>query len=146
MAYGSEGNTSRASTILRQSKLRIDDPKRWHQGSFLPDSVKWSSSSRKVRDTCALCAAGAINLVATGDPRREPRGADPAGPWAYLHRAIYGQLGLVAAEASTKTSVCPDINVISSNIGVWNDDEGRTHDDVLAAFDAAIALAEKEGN
>src|SRR4029077_20458554 len=40
---------------------------------------------------------------------------------------------------------CPDTKYPSYEVVVWNDQPGRTHDEVLAAFDRAIAGQSGEG-
>ena len=78
--------------------------------------------------TCRVCAWGAINAAATGDPTdwEYSNGHEqPALDW--LTRAVFGeQFGGYVAE--------------------WNDDLDRTVEDVLAALNKAAHLAESEGD
>lgn len=101
--------------ILTRARERINDPAKWHQGSFRDDDGMHSA------DDCAVCAVGALNWADHGYP--EPAWKDTDG-----FSAAYMVLR----------------NTLTETIPGWNDAPTRTHAEVLAAFDKAIELAKDE--
>lgn len=86
------------------------------------------TQGKYVDDFGCVCSFGAINVAVTGDPRQSGS-----------YRSSEEQ---AATEASRLVSKAVDRELLD----IWNDAVGRTKDDVLAAFDKAIALAEAEAS
>lgn len=76
----------------------------------------------------ALCSLGAIYAAGGGDRKDIPEDGDPH--FSYESERAYRTL---SAAISPKW------------VAPWNDAPERTHADVMALFDKAIALAEQEG-
>lgn len=104
--------------ILREARALIDAPEKWTQGEWARDS-HGDASSPDDSDCECFCIEGAIWRVARG------RNNLPAMKTARLF--------WVANGLSCRT-----------DIPKFNDAAERTHAEVMAAFDRAIALAEKE--
>lgn len=86
----------------------------WHQGGY--------ASDRTQLDTCSVCAVGAIYVAVCGKP------------FGTLGRGlVHAAAGLLADAVGYRGSLFGE---------AWNDVHGRTFEEVLAAFDAAIAAAE----
>jgi len=103
----------KTSEVLRKA---ADEIRRrgWHQGAM--------GSSLVDRESCSLCAAGALNVVLGGDP------------WSYA---------LIGSDASRAML---DVTGASPLIEDWNDDPERTVDEVLDAFERAAVTAEASGD
>jgi len=105
--------------ILRSARARIEKPGSWTQGTERRDELGNAVFLRGVKfQSC--CAVGAIRFAAGED--------------------AYARFGEASASAAM---IFRYANGIES-IPTWNDFPWRTHADVLAAFDRAIACAEKE--
>ena len=102
--------------ILIAARAKIEAPERWTQGAYAKTAKRNKANPRSPRATC-WCILGAVAAV-TGDNPNRP------------DRAISS--GLAAAARVDAYNEC----VIE-----WNDTPGRTHAEVLAAFDRAIAAA-----
>lgn len=101
--------------MLRQA-LDVLRERGWHQGDYYnPDP-----------DSTCVCAVGALN-VASGLPVNFDDVADH--PREHALRVLSY---VVAARSGDR------------HIPTWNDEDGRTQDEVEAAFAAAIAVAEAE--
>lgn len=102
--------------ILIAARAKIEEPERWTQGKFalspLANQVKPTS-----RRAVCWCSLGAIAAVTHDDPND----VNDDVYWI-LQRAMRLPDGVMA-------------------VAVWNDAPGRTHAEVLAAFDRAIAAA-----
>jgi hypothetical protein len=103
--------------ILIAARAKIEAPERWTQGAYAKTAKRNKADPNSPRATC-WCILGAVAAV-TGDNPNRP------------DRAISS--GLAAAAGVDAYNEC----VIE-----WNDAPGRTHAEVLAAFDRAIAAAD----
>lgn len=109
--------------VLRLAREKIKNRKNWTQFSFArdrrrfpvpyvaPDAVKW-------------CAAGAVCVVCSGDAIRSVS-------------AIY----CAPAARRALERALPRNPLEPRDLETWNDVPGRTHAEVLALFDRAIAAA-----
>lgn len=104
-----------ALEVLKSARARIAKPENWAQGNFAYDSNGFAVASRDKHAVC-WCALGAIITVLS------PYSGE-AGEWLAL--AIAGSR-------------------VRSSIPEFNDRSTTTHDDVLGAFDKAIAMIERE--
>jgi hypothetical protein len=107
----------KTSDILIAAKARIDSPEKWCKG------VSWRTKSGDVTECSEIayscCGYGAITAVLSEDNRASMPHIQAN---TTLELAIGGQL-----------------------FSRWNDAPERTHAEVMAAFDRAIAIAlEKE--
>jgi len=102
--------------ILIAARAKIERPQDWIQGRFALSSLQNQVKPNSRRASC-WCALGAIAAIT----REDPNDVNDEVYWL-LHRAM----GL------------PD-NVMA--VAIWNDAPGRTHAEVLAAFDRAIEAA-----
>ena len=101
---------------LRRARALID--RGWAQGEYVAEAFLSDVIAGDYNGPCHVCATGAIG-VAVGDY-----------PDAYAAEELVNKLA--------------DAIGVERNIGaieVWNDTEGRTQAEVLAAFDRAIELA-----
>lgn len=106
--------------ILKQARALIEDRKKWTRGTYARNAENVTVSPREA-SACKWCAFGAVWRVSgKHDGMTEPR-----SPYVFLERAAR----LQAPRA--------DYPVLTVN-------DRRGHAAVLAAFDAAIALAEQE--
>lgn len=101
--------------VLRAARALIRDPARWTQNFWAKDATGFDCAPDAPGAVC-WCAAGAINNIAPGD-LDAVQALDAVVPAEY---SGYGTHPLFA----------------------YNDD--RTHAEVLALFDAAIARLERE--
>ena len=104
-----------ASQVLRDAKRLIDEP------------GKWCKSFRSSGD--AMCAHGAIQCAISGN-------ADNSSCERERAAALYIIRTLPRAAVEKYH--------IKTGVANWNNAPERTHADVMAAFDRAIALAEKD--
>lgn len=151
------------SEILRAARKKIERPEAWAQAEYAfrePTESERQMHEEEVAEcgydgcddlkpfTCdpndpkavCWCASGAVCCVAgvdSTDAEAMPSDGDHA--IRLLASAVLPgwEKALVPAHRSSKPVV-----VATNTIAVWNDSPGRTHEDVLAAFDRAIALAE----
>ncbi len=102
--------------VLVKARALIATPDRWIKGRY----------ERKRRGRKCYCAAGTLAAAA-------PTASDRAWitAWKCLHQAV----GVVEGEEKRNCST-------PTSIENWNDDPERTHAEVLAAFDKAIASCE----
>ena len=105
-----------ASQILRAAREKIAVPERWTQKSHARDAQeRWVAYDS--REACKWCASAAIAAVC------------PGTLWLYVTRLLRLTPGFPAGNSIMR----------------WNDAPDRTHAEVLAAFDAAIAAEEGRG-
>ena len=103
------------SEILLAAKEKINTPEKWTQGE-LAKNARGEKVPRYSETAVCWCSLGAICAVAESETAKvESR-----------------------AESSLR-------QVVIQRIDIWNDDPERTHEEVMNAFDKAIALAQKEG-
>lgn len=108
-----------ASAILREARALIDKPEKWAQGAYGRDQYGRKIGGSTRRAVC-FCAIGALNSSGGG------RAAKDA-----LARAL-------------PVGACVPYGRSEASVIEWNDAPGRTHAEVMDAFDRAIALAEQE--
>jgi hypothetical protein len=99
--------------ILIAARAKIERPQDWIQGRFAVSGLQNKVKPHSRRASC-WCALGAIAAIT----REDPHDVDDEAYWL-LHRAM------VLPENETA-------------VAGWNDAPGRTHAEVLAAFDRAI--------
>lgn len=102
--------------LLRRAKERIATPDRWCQ-HYLSANEYVGSEDGLLPDACKWCLQGALSEEA-------PSYADFNAANAMVRRAL----------------ALPE----EEGVYDWQDAPGRTHAEVMAAFDRAIALAEQE--
>lgn len=100
--------------ILRAAKARIATPERWTRAAMARDQDGDRVASVSER-ACAWCSIGAME-------------AEVGASTSALVRALRAL----------------NLAVDGVPVDIWNDMPGRTHAEVLAAFDRAIALAEAQ--
>lgn len=100
--------------VLRAAKARIATPERWTQGTFARDRDGGAVDMKTEREEAVCwCSLGAIEYACDPD------------------------------EAVSARAMCLLMEAIGEDsIEDWNDHPRRTHAEVLAAFDRAIAIAE----
>lgn len=103
-----------AADVLRRARAVLVE-RGWYQGAYSPEDSDQS--------TCPVCAYGAINVATSGKPDDS---VDAVG---------------FAAEEALRAVVR---DIARQGVVPWNDTPGRTLDEVLAAFDRAIAIAEAQ--
>lgn len=116
--------TDTAATILRRARELISRPECWIQGSMARDADEHEADEWGSSATC-WCIMGAFSRVAS---RMAPDDAQPD-----YDDALRYMLDATGSEGTFAGDALAD----------WNDTHGRTHADVLAAFDRAIAAAEQ---
>ena len=105
----------KTSEILSAAKKLIETPDKWTKGAFgRTANGDGRLAPEDTRDAISWCAAGAIKMTAPGV-------RDIELAYQMFERAV----GIFS-------------------IPPWNDSEFRTHDEVMAGFDKAIALARSE--
>jgi len=102
--------------VLRKAKALIEE-KGWHQGAYQGP-------------TGCLCVRGACYAAA---------GLDLASP------EFDSAAAMDAETAQYLLGEQVDVHLLGS-LAAWNDRPGRTKEEVIAAFDKAIALAEQEAS
>lgn len=104
--------------ILKAARGLISEPSKWTTGSWARDEKGAMAFPSDEWGVC-WCALGAINRVVD------------------FTEQVTNAAHLLATEIGYPEPWLAAHEVITS----WNDAEGRTHAEVLAAFDAAIAAA-----
>lgn len=102
--------------VLRKAKALIDTPEKWTQGAGSRSASGVIVSER--RYGVCFCALVAIQHVA------------------------YDHLNTSAVES--EYAFARAIDRTPSGIAIWNDAPERTHPEVMAAFDRAIAACEQD--
>lgn len=111
----------KASEILTKARELLSDEKRWTQGYY---ALNEYNAQREAEDTDAVC---------------------------------FCSLGALAKVAGRSTGACydnngPDVDYLVKAVGglspvnIVNFNDSHDHEEVLAAFDKAIKLAQSEGN
>lgn len=103
-----------AADVLRMARALVERPELWTQGAYSRDADGVGDPD-KVNIVCR-CAEGAIM-----DAYAEDEVAAGTTAWSILQEIVGDQ-----------------------SIPTWNDAPGRTHTEILAAFDLAIGLADAE--
>lgn len=113
--------------LLKSGRDRIADPKNWTKGYYARDAGGNPIGEDSPEAVC-WCAAGALQsclvIIAAGNIRRNYNIRNHA--LEFLHLSMPSDF---------------DVNLFS--IAGFNDAPETTHADVMAAYDRAIALAEK---
>lgn len=116
--------------LLQQARALIDTPDKWIQDHFAMTAEGDAGSfDKSVTDkACKFCMIGAMNQV----------GVHSVEAWDADRIAAQMEGERLLSQAVTRDG--------SRRGGVmrWNDTEGRTHSEVMDAFDLAIAFAESE--
>lgn len=107
---------STTAAVLRRAKALIDTPDKWTQGTGAR-TASGQSVERRNGGVC-FCALVAIQHVA------------------------YDHLNTSAVES--EYAFARAIDRTPSGIAIWNDAPERTHPEVMAAFDRAIAACEQD--
>lgn len=115
--------------ILRGARGRIEDPEKWCVGTYMNGVQACAVASLYI---AAGDAAG--NCLSQVDDLRETKFA-----FRSLHRIIFGD---VRPDHEDDPNYAPG----EERLYLWNDEDGRTHPEVLAAFDKAIAAIEAQIN
>lgn len=105
--------------ILRKTRELLSEPVRWTRGAYARDASGADVPYDEQAATC-WCLSGAVDLAGQGQSIAAARARD------YIRVAIDSD----------------DDSMVT--IPTFNDDPGRTHADVLAAIDRAIALASED--
>jgi hypothetical protein len=105
----------RAVDILKAAKEKIATPDKWTQGAYAKDANGYAVVETSNKAAC-FCSLGAIYAA---NPRKEGTPNWDAQLAARDLASVVGKQSIVN----------------------WNDEEGRTHEEVLAAFDKAIERA-----
>ncbi len=101
--------------ILIAARAKIEAPERWTQGEFARSKIDRRVKATSDRAEC-WCIMGAVDAVVKNDPDR----------FRDANLAVGHAIGIRELR----------------EIADWNDDPARTHAEVLAAFDRAIAAAD----
>lgn len=101
--------------LLKQAQALISDPENWTKGVYARDEEGYETSAYAT-DACKWCAVGALHHFSG-----RLLGGKAGKAFDFLARGI----------ESTKA-------------GVFNFNDRTTHSGILAAYDRAIKLAEKE--
>ena len=113
--------------VLITARTHLSEPKRWIKGRLFD------------HDGVGACAVGAFELVS-------PMVYEEITT-SYDGRPINARWPTVAPERLVALHYLTSVLGLSLTLGAierWNDHPDRTHEEVLAAFDAAIALAEAD--
>lgn len=117
--------------ILEKGRDRIADPARWFKGAFADRSHRPAVPDDVLFADCRVCAWGAINWAACGDPYDTGlNGAAASEAYNLLGGAIRSREGTKAGRFVS--------------VPGFNDRPTTTHEDILAVFDAAIEKAKAE--
>jgi hypothetical protein len=114
--------TQTPADTLRAARALIAE-KGWTQGSVAVDAAGKLTDAADLDRAACFCAWGAVIAVTRFHDNEECR-------------AIERDACRLLARAIGKSSI--------GHIIIWNDEAGRTREEVLTAFDKAIALAETE--
>ena len=101
--------------LLVKARALIENPKTWIQGHGAEDSAGLEIAAVSP-DAVSFCAIGALDRA--------------------CFNLRVGFCSIVATAALQRLD-----GMVDNELGFWNDALGRTHDEVLAAFDRAIADA-----
>lgn len=104
---------------LKDARALVARPGGWTQGAFAK-TAKGIKCDVDEEDAECFCAYGAIRKSASHDMSLRLR---------MKSLVLTGQ----------------DCECVDMSMAIWNDQPNRTQQEVVAAFDAAIALAEAEG-
>lgn len=116
-----------ALPVLREARALISDPSRWTKGAEARDIGGKSISSRSDSAVC-FCSSGAVEHIVWRD-----RASCPVS----TNKALFAGLIALCEEVERDTGYRKPIEV-------WNDNEARTHEEVLTLFDLAIERLEEE--
>lgn len=105
--------------VLILARRKIEQPKGWTQENYAANKDGLGVSYTDKAAMC-FCSSGAV-LASSPSPTLEPESLK--------------YLAYVVAGPSVKPELYPHVVIR------WNDDSERTHQEVLAVFDAAIAAA-----
>lgn len=113
------------SQTLEKAKSLIDAPEKWTQGAWAR-GAKGGRVTFYHSEAACFCAQGAIMKA------------------AYYHQVD----GPMPSINKAKDALLSAINLNANEISIheWNDSLYRTHEEVMEAFDKAIALAKAEEN
>ena len=106
-----------AAEVLRDAK-GVLERNGWLQGHYFDDRQFRAGTPA---EACRVCLYGALNLAAGNGPHRPLEAAHP------VMLAVYAVI---------------DASGDWDGVGGWNDEPGRTVDEVLALLDEAIERAE----
>lgn len=109
--------TSTAAKLVLEKAKELLVTKGWTQGQYAKDA-NGNKTDLYDSSACSFCSTGALMV------------AIPFGAWGLYDSAI------------TCLSKAADIGSSAASIERWNDAVERTREDVLLAFDKAIAIAE----
>lgn len=102
---------SRLTNVLIAAKALIDTPEKWSQGSLYRDATgNISGGYREENQPVSCCSLGAL-IEATQD----------------LDATVFGAAVVLLRR-----------EMGGGHIGTYNDEIGRTHEEVMAAWDRAI--------
>lgn len=119
----------KASEILEKARELVDSPKKWGQGRYAMNA-KGQETATYVDEAVCFCVLGSISRAMSIMTGR-------------LWRLTSADLSDIdRAHSFFAKAIDPPL------IAKWNDEPGRTHTEVLAAFDRAIdsAKASEEGS
>lgn len=111
-----------AKEILQKARKLITEPGSWIQGHYAQDA-NGKLVDEESEDATCYCSSGALSAAACPRGQTEQELVE-SQPYRYRARATL--------EA-----------YMDGNVIAFNDREGRTHEQVLAAFDKAIELVEE---
>lgn len=140
-----------AVALLKAARTHLAEPTRWQRGGFWHGSIKGVSAGYEAaaedRD-CPTCAVGALLVcLARAGLLSRPSYMD-----AHLRvddGLVHPVLGRAVELLCAPLTLDPDLaegarvgrEALRKQLYRFNDAEGRTHAEVLALFDAAIAAA-----
>ena len=114
-------NEETIKSRLQAARALIDQPEKWTQGALARDAKDNPVEIGTTVEVVALCASGAIIEASMNNGR------------------------FCAEERAVRDHLMKSINGPSGSLYVlaeWNDDPGRTHAEVMQAFDRAIEEAQ----
>ena len=117
---------SNIATILKRAKGYIDTPEKWYQGDWQSDNGQ------------CFCTMGAIVKALDLD-------LCTVTAWDYTHtkRDIHDHPATKVLQ--DVIGIAPDFHFGEmGSVASWNDYNGRTHSEVMEAFDKAIAKASQD--
>lgn len=121
-----------ALEALERARELLSEPSHWAQNEFAydqnGDADDGDNATEGTFEPVCFCALGAISWVTTGE-------AD----WDEIPSQAKSR-----ATALLESTLPPRNPDSLHKVAVWNDVRGRTHEVVIAAFDAAIIKAKEE--
>lgn len=122
---------SDTAEILRKAKALIAAEEQWTQEEFARDhddntTARWEGEF-SLFQPCSFCALGAVSQAIAGHPFGDELGGLEMPRFKKCRDYLSAAAGVDATPAS---------------FAFWNDLPERTHAEVMAVFDKAIALAE----